>query len=208
MGGMTSELSGLVVPALGIFALAVSITGIVLGLALALRAEATLRWLGAMNQWVSSRRAMKPLEIPRDADPHAAGGRRWVGVVVALVGAYALFVLSLQLDTNKLASALGQHSRYSLAAIAIDGLRWVLVAGCAVAAIAGVMMVVAPRALHALEVLGNRWISTRQLAAGGDQMHMGLDRLAGRYPRAAGVAIAALSIAATAASVVLLLARR
>ncbi len=67
------------------------------------------------------------------------------------------------------------------------------------------MMLFAPRALGALESLGNRWISSRRMVTGGDKMHLPLDHLAEHYPRAAGAFIAGLSLAATAASVVLLL---
>lgn len=190
-------------PALKLLALSASLAGVVLGVCLVVRSEATLRYLRSMNRWVSSRRALKSLEITRNVEPNARGGRRGIGIVVAAIGAYALIVLALQFDPGKLASVLGEHPRYSITAIMIDGLRWILVAGCATAVIAGLMMLFAPRALAAVEAMGNRWISSRQMAAGGDTMRVPLDRLTERYPRAAGIFIIALSLAAAAASAVL-----
>jgi hypothetical protein len=195
----------LLAPAFKVLFLSVSLVGIGLGVCLIVRGEATLRIMHGMNHWVSSRRAMKPLEIPHNVEPVARTGRRGIGIVVAAVGIYAFIVLILQFDPGKLASVLGQHPRYSIAAVAIESLRWLLIAGSALAAVIGVMMLVAPRALGALESVGNRWISTRRLVAGGDTMHVPLDRFAEHHPRVAGVLIAGLSLAATVASVLLLL---
>jgi hypothetical protein len=83
-----------------------------------------------------------------------------------------------------------------------------LVAGSAVAVAAGLMMLLAPRALASLESLGNRWISSRQLLAGADTMRAPLDSLAERFPRAAGALLLVLSAAAAIASALMLLSRR
>jgi len=192
-------------PALKVLFLSVSLVGIGLGICLIVRGEATLRTMQGMNRWVSSRRAMKPLEIPHNVEPVARTGRSGIGIVVAAVGIYSLTVLVLQFDPARLAAALGQHPRYSIASIAIESLRWLLIAGSALAAVVGVMMLAAPRALVALEAVGNRWISSRRLVAGGDTMHAPLDRFAEHHPRVAGVLVAGLSLAGTAASVILLL---
>jgi hypothetical protein len=204
MNASTSEiLWQILAPALKLLALSGSLAGVALGVCLIVRSEATLRYLRGMNRWVSSRRAMKSLEIPRNVERAAHRGGRGIGIVVAAIGAYALVVLALQFDPGKLASVLGEHPRYSIAAIVIDGVRWILVAGCATAVVAGLMLVFAPRALATLETLGNRWISSRQMATGGDTMRVPLDRFAEHYPRAAGIVITALSAAAAVASVVL-----
>ena len=195
----------LLAPALKVLFLSVSVVGIGLGICLVVRGEATLRTMQGMNRWVSSRRAMKPLEVPHNIEPVARTGRGGIGIVVAAVGIYALVVLVLQFDPGKLAAALGEHPRYSIVSVAIESLRWLLIAGSALAAVIGVMMLVAPRALTALESVGNRWISSRRLVAGGDTMHVPLDRFTEHHPRVAGALIAGLSLAAAVASVLLLL---
>jgi len=195
----------LLAPALKVVFLSVSLVGIGLGVCLIVRSESTLRSLHGMNHWVSSRRAMKPLEVPRNVEPVARSGRRGIGIVVAAIGIYSFIVLALQFDPAKLAAVLGQQPRFSIASVAIDSARWLLIAGSALAALVGIMMLFAPRALSALESVGNRWISTRHLVMGGDTMHLPLDHLAEHYPRAAGSFITGLSLAAAAASVILLL---
>src|SRR5260221_2850321 len=110
----------LLAPAFKVVFLGVSLIGIGLGVCLIVRGEATLRTLNGMNHWVSSRRAMKPLEVPHNVEPVAKTGKRGIGIVVAAIGIYSFIVLIMQFDPGKLAEALGQHPRYSVAAIAID----------------------------------------------------------------------------------------
>ena len=196
--------SELVLPALKVFALVASLGGLALGLGLILRSAPTLRWLATLNRWVSSRRATRPLDLPR-ATPH--GNRFLLGVALAAAGLYALAVLAITPADAKLAAMLGYDPRYSLAAIGFSFLRWLFVAGSALAAAVGLLMLFAPRALAAIEARSSYWISSRKLTMGADTMYLPLDHLAERFPRATGVAIAALSAAAVTASLVLLLSR-
>jgi hypothetical protein len=198
----TGALAELLGPGLKIVALAGSLAGFALGLALVFRSAPTLRLLGALNRWVSSRRATRSLEIP-----HAAPrSNRFLGAVFVAVGLYAAAVLALSPFDTRLAAALGYDPRYSLAAFGMSFARWALMAGSALAALVGLLVLFAPRKLAALESLSGYWISSRRLTMGADKMYLPLDRLAERFPRAAGAVIAALSAAAVAASLVLLLA--
>lgn len=194
----------LVTPFLQVVALVVSLVGIALGLALALWSAATLRALQPLNRWVSSRRAIKPLEVPRSA---GVGGNRMLGAGLALIGLYALLVLVPGEVSVRLADALGVDPRRSFAGFGIDFARWLLVAGSALAACAGLLMLLAPRAFAVLEARSAYWVSSRRLAAGGDTLHLPLERFAQRHPRLAGFGLAALSAAAAIASLVLLLPR-
>jgi hypothetical protein len=194
----------LILPALKLFALVASLAGLALGLGLILRGAATLRWVATLNRWVSSRRATKPLDVTR-ATP--SGNRFLLGAALAAIGVYAMAVLALSPVDAKLAAMLGYDPRYSLAALGFAFLRWLFVAGSALAAAVGLLMLFAPRALAALEARSSYWISSRRLTAGADKMYMPLDRMAERFPRAAGATIAALSAAALAASLFLLLSR-
>ena len=194
----------LILPAVKLCALVFSLAGIALGIGLVARSGPTLHVMHALNRWVSSRRAIKALEVPRAA---ASGNRYVVGALLAAVGLYAIAVLARPEVAPKLAAVLGFDPRYSLPAIAIDAARWILVAGSGLVAVVGLLMLLAPYALSALEARTNRWISSRRIAAGADTMYLPLDRLAESSPRAAGVVIGVLSVAAAVASVVLLLPR-
>jgi hypothetical protein len=186
--------SKVVLPSLALFGLAVSLLGIAVGLGLLFRTAATLRFFATMNRWVSTRRSLKPLEIPRSIGSPTARKPRWNGLVLVVAGAYVSVVL-WQLDGGKLASAVPHDARYTvISAIVFSTLRWFMVAGGLAVVAVGVMLLFFPGAYRAFEARANRWYSTRQALAGGDRMHMTLDRWVERFPRAAGVLIACLSL--------------
>lgn len=187
--------SQVVLPSLALFGLAGSVLGIAVGLGLLLRSAATLRFFGTMNRWVSTRRILKPLEIPRSVGSPTAKKPRWNGLVLVLAGAYVSVVL-WHLDGAKLASAMVAHgARYAVfTGILLNAMRWFMVAGGLTSVAVGVMLLFFPGAYPALEARANRWYSTRQALTGGDRMHMALDRWVENFPRASGVLIAGLSL--------------
>jgi hypothetical protein len=181
------------------FLLAGSLLGIVVGAGLLARSARLEAFLNTMNAWVSTRRALKPVELPRDT----GHGGRGLGVLLLAGGGYSLFVLA-QIPLAKLAALLRVGEPSALSLIAIESAKWLLLAGCAVSVAAGVMLLFFPRAWRAVEERANRWYSSRQLTTGGDDMHLPLDRLAGAHPRAAGGLILALSLASALATALLL----
>jgi hypothetical protein len=200
--------SQVVLPSLAVFGLAGSVLGIAVGLGLLLRSAATLRFLGTMNRWVSTRRILKPLEIPRNVGSATARKPRWNGLVLVLAGAYVSIVL-WHVDGAKLASAMTHGARYAVSTeILLKAMRWFMVVGGLTAMAVGVMLLFFPRAYLAVEARANRWYSTRQALTGGDSMHLTLDRWVEAYPRLAGALIACLSVIAAAAFAVLVLSRR
>jgi hypothetical protein len=199
--------SQVVLPSLALFGLAGSVLGISVGLGLLLRSAPTLRFFDTMNRWVSTRRTLKPLEIPRYVGSPTARKPRWNGLVLLIAGAYVAVTL-WQLDGAKMATlAYGTH--YAVAAeILLKAIRWSMVAGGLAAVAVGIMLLFFPRAYLGFEARANHWYSTRQAFTGGDTAHMTLDRWVAAYPRFAGTAIACLSVVATLGFVALLLSRR
>src|SRR3954471_14400480 len=98
--------SQVVLPSLAVFGLAGSVLGISVGLGLLVRSAATLRFFDTMNRWISTRRTLKPLEIPRYVGSPTARKPRWNGLVLLVAGAYVAIVLG-QLDGAKAALAYG-----------------------------------------------------------------------------------------------------
>lgn len=192
-------------PFLKVLALCGSAAGVVLGACLVVRSEPTLRALRGMNRWISTRRALKALEVPRSLAQRTRGRRLWLGLALAAAGAYVLIVLIWTFDGPRVVSALRTAAPAALTAVAVEWARWVLVAGAAFAVAVGLMMALAPGALESFEAWSNRWISSRQALQGGDTMHLALDRLVEAFPRSAGALILVLSLAGCAASIVLLL---
>jgi hypothetical protein len=194
-----STVYAILLTSLLIFLLAGSLLGIALGASLLARSTRAQAFLGGMNRWVSTRRMLRPVELPRET----GHGGRGLGLVLVVAGAYALTVL-VQIPVAKVAMAMRVGASSTLALIAIETLKWLLLAGCAASVVTGVMLLFFPHAWRAVEARANRWYSSRQLAVGGDDMHLPLDRLAQTHPRAAGGAILALSLASAVATAALL----
>ena len=193
--------ASVVAPSLNLLALVAALAGAVLGACLLVRSEPTLRAMRAMNRWVSSRRALKPLEVPRAMGGRVQGRSFWLGLLLAAAGAYVLIVLVWYFDAARLVAVLRGGAP---TAIFVDTARWALVAGSLLCIGVGLLLALAPRALQAFEAWSNRWISTRRAAQGSDQLYLPLDGLVERYPRVSGALLLVLSLAAVAASALLL----
>jgi hypothetical protein len=200
--------SQVVLPSLALFGVAGSVLGISVGLGLLFRSAATLRFFDTMNRWISTRRALKPLEIPRYVGSPTARKPRWNGLVLLVAGAYVAIILG-QLDGAKMVAALAYGARYAMPTeILLKTIRWIMVAGGLAAMAVGAMLLFFPSAYPAFEARANHWYSTRQAFTGGDSPHLTLDRWVAAYPRFAGAVIAFLSVIATLGFVALLLSRR
>jgi hypothetical protein len=202
-----SVVTQLLVTTLVVFLFVGSLLGLLLGIGLLLRASATLPFIQLMNQWVSTRQALRPLEVPLQVAP-AAGGSRWFGMVLVVLGGFSAVILLGRLDPAALAALFKVDPRTSLLAVALEALRWLLVVGSFTAVATGAMLLFFPKAWRRVEAAANHWYSTRQIEIAGDTLHPSLDRIVEAFPRASGALIVALSLVAAAASAMLLFAPR
>jgi hypothetical protein len=192
-----------------LFLLLGSVAGILVGAGLLARSDATLGLLRKLNQWVSTRRPLKPAESARDFDSAVKSHRIVYGALFAAAGAYCLFILLTRIDPNRLAQVFaGQSAHAGFLAILFDAARWLLALGSALAIALGIMLITFPAALHALESRANRWVSSRRMVSRGDVMYQPLDRLVEVHPRSAGWIILVASVLAGAGPLIFLLARR
>jgi hypothetical protein len=177
-----------------LFLFVTSLLGIAVGLGLMLQSTTVLGFVRRMNHWVSMRRALKPLELPIRL-PAMDAGARWLAMILIAVGAYAALVL-LPLQAPR-----------SLAGLAIDALKWSLVAGSLASIVTGVLLLFFPRIWRKVEARANRWYSTRHIELAADRLYMPLERVAEAFPRTAGAIILILSLVAALASGLILAAR-
>ena len=92
--------------------------------------------------------------------------------------------------------------------IALQTMRWFLIAGSVLAVAVSALILLFPQALTALEARMNKWYSTRHvLPPAGETMRFPLEILVEASPRPAGWIIATGSLAVAAAMAVLLAAR-
>lgn len=183
-----------------------SLLGLLLGIGLLVKARAVLPFIQLMNQWVSTRQALKSLEQPRQVGS-AASGARWFGAVLVALGAFSAAILLGRLDPAAVASLLKVDGRTSLLGMLLEALRWFLVLGSLGAVVTGVMLLFFPRTWRRVEERANHWYSTRSLEIAGDALYPSLDRIVEAFPRASGAVLAALSVVAAASCAMLLFGR-
>src|SRR5712692_6260711 len=100
-------LERVLVPSLVLILLIGSLASITFGLALVFRTAQALSFMRSMNRWVSTRRALKELEVPRHVEEPRKAGRLWFGLFLLAGAGYALYVLLTRVEIPRAAMVLG-----------------------------------------------------------------------------------------------------
>ena len=160
------------------------------GLGLIFRSAATLRFFSSMNRWVSTRRTLRPVEVPRDTGATVQKYGRWLGAIFIVGGGFAIYSLVMQYNARAAVLLLGLDIFLpSFATWVVDSIRWILIVGNVAGIVVGIMLAFFPGALVALEARGARWYSERQVARNRDTMYLALDDWVARHPRVSGCII-------------------
>lgn len=171
-----------------------SVFAIFVGAGLILRGPAMFRFFGTMNRWVSTRRALKPVEIPRDTNPILLRWPRLIWVVFTLAAGVSLIVLIRQFDVGAIVALFQRQAPAVAVELVATSLKWLLVAGNALAVVIGIALVLYPDALTRLEPRMNQWYSPRASGKDLDRVHLALDDWVEAHPRAAGWIILVLAV--------------
>lgn len=166
-----------------------SVFSVVYGVSLYLRS----RWVYALNErmarWVSSREALRPLEKPRNFDSFVHRWHRWIGLGMALGSAFVLYAAFFRYE--RLAATALFPARASIpAALLVQSLWWIVVLGALVGLVVGLVLMLRPGMLRALEAWGNRSYSERRAMKPMEAMNFTVDRWIVSSPRLSGALIA------------------
>lgn len=178
------------VPSVLVFVLIVGVIGILLGLGLIARNQSVLRLLDRLNHWTSFRRALKPLEVPRNIDQGVARHPRALGILILIGAAFSLYFLLLRVTASDFSALLAARPAQGLLLWLAISLRWALIGANAIALLIGIVLAFWPQAMEPLASAANRWITTRRLSMKLDEMDLTLDLVVRAYPRIAGTLIA------------------
>lgn len=166
-----------------------SLLAIALGLLLLLAPATYLGLAARLNTWISLRRGMKAVEIPRYQERSLYRHHRLFGLLVIIGALYTLRYFLLDFDRAIALKAL--RGQFDLSAQVLD---WLLDAGSLVLVVCnllvlviGGIVLVRPSLLKHVEAWGNRWVSTRHATRILDSEYHGLDRLTARHPRGMGL---------------------
>jgi hypothetical protein len=183
----------------------VALAGFAVGVGLLVSAPKTIALFHLVNRWVSTRHALKSVEVPRDTERVSHKYQRWVAGGFVIGGLVSVVGLIAGVDVAATSTAITRQPVVSTVAVFLSTVKWFLVAGSAFGVAIGGMLLFYPNAEAALERFANRWISSRRVVRNWDDMHMTLDRLVEAHPRPAGWVIACTSAAAVIYAIVTLL---
>src|SRR5712691_8526522 len=130
--------------------------------------------------------------------------QRWLAGGFVLGGLVSVFGLAARFDADAFSAALASRSVVPVVAIGLETVKWFLIIGGVFGVAIGAMLLFYPNAEVTLEKYANRWVSSRQMARGGDDMHMNLDRLVEIHPKPAGWIVACTSAAAVICGIIML----
>lgn len=188
-------------------ALVFAVVGVAVGIALIVASARTLRFFRFMNRWISTRGALRPMEIPRGTEQFSHRNRRWIGAGMMAGGAFAMYGLIAGVDAGAFAALFAKAERAVLLAIVTETLQWFLFAGSVAGVLVGLLLCFYPDRLESVEKVANRWFSMRRALRGSDEPNLTLDRLVEAHPGLSGGILACTALGATAYALSLLWAR-
>jgi hypothetical protein len=204
MGATNNLMWQLLVQVSIVLFLVMSVCGLAVGVGLIVSSQKTVQLFHAVNRWISTRHALKSVEVPRDTDRLAHRYQRWVAGGFVLGGLIAIFGLVAGIDANALSAAFTEKRLVPVAAIAFNSAKWFLIVGSAFGVVIGGMLLFYPNAEGTLERFANQWVSSRRVTRSWDDMHMTLDTLVEAHPTPAGWIIACTSGAALICAIFML----
>jgi hypothetical protein len=188
-------------------ALVFAVLGVAVGVALILASARTLRFFHVMNRWISTRGALRLMEIPRSTEQFSHRNRRWIGGALMAGGAFAMYGLIAGVDAGAFAALFAKAERAVVLAIVTGTLKWFLFAGSVAGVLVGLLLCFFPERLTSIEKYANRWFSVRRALRGSDDVHLTLDRLVEAHPALSGGILACTALGALAYALSLLWAR-
>jgi hypothetical protein len=168
--------------------------GLAAGLLLIFDSERAFRISDRLNQWVSTRAAIRPLEEHRDISRPMYRMHRFVGLLICAGALYSLVVIGTPHGTAAIAKSLGALGSPRLASWLSESLRAFLLVGNFAALAFGIVFTVRPSALRGIEAWADRRISARKASKPLDRMRFTPDEFVRAHPTLVGVLIALGSV--------------
>lgn len=163
-----------------------------------------MRAASYLNRRVSSRRALRPLEIPRFTERLFYRRHRIFGglILLGVIGFFAMYFGGF--PRASLLATLKRQAGHDAAIVLLDSATAFFLLANALIGIFALIVIFRPSLLKPVEQWANRWISTRRAFRGADASRQPLDDLVAAHPRLAGALVLA-GVGYVVASVALLL---
>lgn len=188
------QLGDIVLKAVLIFIFIGSLFSLIFGFGLFMGQGWAARLNVSMRRWVSTREMLRPLEVPRDINPHILRWHRGAGFFLILAGAYVLYTVALRFDPGAIALLYQKRFPDWLVEIVAETLRWFIAIGSAAGLVIGIVLVFRPDLVRGIEAWAARSYSERRATKSLDEMKFGPDQLILSAPRVSGALIIIASL--------------
>jgi hypothetical protein len=171
-----------------------AVLGLLTGLGLIFRSPIVFRIGERMNVWISTRQAMRKLEVPIDIERAVYRWHRIVGALLLAGALFTLYVAVLRLQGPELSVVLGKFVRVEIAKWIGQSLRLFLIVANVAALLFAAIMIFRPSALKPLELWANRQYSGRQATREWEIPRNLVDPFVQAHPRLIGVLLTVASL--------------
>jgi hypothetical protein len=161
---------------------------------LVLSPASLFRLNNCLDQWYSTRRSLRFLEIPRRQEQLFYRHHRIAGLLITLGALYIVYFLLFGYAADKIIGSMTYWMNRAMAEWLLDAAYWLLLCGNLVVIFLGITIFVRPSLLKKLEKLSNRWISTRLGYKFLDISQPSPDDFIHHHSTASGLAIIILSL--------------
>ncbi|MFA6313304.1 MAG: hypothetical protein WCV99_17305 [Sterolibacterium sp.] len=179
----------LVAPALVLFFFIGGLAAVVIGLGLIFKSAWIFRLFDTLNHSVSTRNATKPLAVPRDSSQFFLKYRLPIGVIFVFGAVYSDYGLLTGAGNAAIVTLFNTKLPPGYIFWIVESVRYFLLVTCTASIMVGILMLISPDTLKAVENIGGRWISTRRIAPGAEKAYLTLDQWVAAFPRTAGFII-------------------
>jgi len=176
-----------------VFFIIASIFSFIVGIGLATRSAAMLRFFIFMNKEYSTRRALKPLAAPHYIEPTVYKHPILFGVSITL-GALVSIVFLAGLDAAVFQPVYSDTFDYKTAEILADYTRSFLLAGNGGCVAIGLMLLFFPRHLATVEAYTDNWYTPRKMTRPLYMAHFEVDQWVLAHPTVSGVTLSIMSL--------------
>jgi hypothetical protein len=188
-GPFLKFLSQIVNQAVFIFLLVGAAFALIAGLLLLLDSARAFRIAAVMDRWVSTRSALRPLEEHHSIAKPLYRMHRLVGALICAGALYSLSVLGTPAGEAAMTKSLRGIGPVHFSAWISESLRYMLLAGNFFAFIFGLVFIVRPSALKAMEAWADRRISGRRPTKALEEMRRPADQFVRAHPKLVGALV-------------------
>jgi len=175
---------------------------LVVGVLMMLAPERLWSWSGLGDTWVSTRKLLKPLELPHVIDAVLLKYPRVLGAL--FLGAGLLILIQAGTLARKLSAAEGGRLLAQFFGLSVHptgawetlwlSMLGLILLGAAMAVVVGAVALIQSKLLHQWSAAANRWISTRRAMEPLERPRYGFDQSVRTRPRLWGGLIAAIAL--------------